>query len=35
MQRLRDEQAVVQQRRGQAITADALRDMRYADAVIR
>jgi hypothetical protein len=35
LQRLREEQAAVQQRRGEPITADALKDMRYADAVIR
>jgi hypothetical protein len=35
LQRLREEQAAVVQRRGEAITADALKDMRYADAVVR
>jgi hypothetical protein len=35
LQRLREEQGAVQQRRGEAITADALKDMRYADAVVR
>ncbi|KAF6259721.1 cytochrome P450 [Scenedesmus sp. NREL 46B-D3] len=35
MQRLREEQAAVQCRHGDAVTADALKDMRYADAVVR